>query len=414
MGPRRRWALVLAVLAGCDGSSTDPPRIASATPSYGPLVGGTRITLTGTGFASGGAAPNRVLVAGREAPLVATVDDTTLEVVIPAGEQPGEAELVVWNGHGNGVATGIFRYSTPPTITSIAPSTVLFTSRSTLVTVTGSGFLDEGAGDVIVVVDGQLATDVEVTSDTALTFTAPPGRPLMQPDLELVDGRGRATQPRAFRYIPSARGGLLLFPSSGAFAVFFDPIDHSTVTIPRVAFAIRFTAVVRDERGDYWGVDRSRRFGRIDMTTQTLEAPILTQGGFPTMIRVGDAYVALERDSLRFGRFDPRTGSFTGIGAAELPCCGSFGLASDGTIYFTARQGAAVSINTIDLTTGAVGTPVTITAPAGFHVEEMRFFDGTLYASSRNGTLVTIDPITGATAVLPVNLGRFSAMEVFE
>ena len=60
------------------------------------------------------------------------------------------------------------------------------------------------------------------------------------------------------------------------------------------------------------------------------------------------------------------------------------------------------------------GPQVPITAPLGFHVEEMRFFGGTLYATSRNGTLATLDPATGAVTVLPVSLGRSSALEIFE
>jgi hypothetical protein len=184
--------------------------------------------------------------------------------------------------------------------------------------------------------------------------------------------------------------------------------------IPRVAFSIRLTAVVRDDHGDYWGADRSARFGRLDMKNQTLEAPIQTDGWFPSMVRVGGAYLAIERGSPRFGRFDPTTGAFTAIGTAAIPCCGSYGLAAGGALYLAARQAGSVILAKIDPTTGALGPPVTIAAPPGFQIEDMRFFDGTLYATTRSGTLVTIDPVTGATTVLPLGLGRFSAMEVFE
>lgn len=410
---RRLWLLL--ALAACDGDATDAPTLLGSTPPYGPLVGGTRITLTGSGFTSGGAAPNRVLVAGQEAPLAATIDDATLEVVIPAGAQPGDAEIVVLNGNGNTRATGIFHYSTPPAITAVEPASVVYSSGATI-TLRGTGFLDEDAGDVTVVAGGQLVTDVEVTSDTTLTFTAPIGRPLMQPDLELVDGRGRATRSRAFRYAPSLRRGLLLFPHSANFAVFFDPADHSTVVVPwAVAPAVRFTAVVRDPHGDYWGVDRNAGFGRIDMNAQRLEAPIQAEGWFPAMTRIGDELLGLERGSLRFGVFDPATGGFTARGADLVPCCGSYGLASSdgGTTYLTAREAGTVGIYPIDPLTGARGTPVPLVAPPGFHLEDMRFFDGTLYASTGSGTLVTIDPTTGVVTTLPVNLGRFSAMELY-
>jgi hypothetical protein len=255
-----------------------------------------------------------------------------------------------------------------------------------------------------------------VTSDTTLTFTAPPGVPLVEPDLEVLDRRGRALRPRAFRYVPSERPGLLLFPRFGAFAVFYDPIARFALTIPQVnGSSVRFSAVVRDPRGDYWGMDFASRWGRIDLKRQVLEGVITASGRFPTITRIGDDYVAIDRNTQRVGRFELATGGFTPVSVAPLPCCGSFGLASDGTTaYVVARGGGPVSITPIDLVTGTAGTPVPLGGPAGFHVEEMRFFAGTLYAASRTGTLVTIDPRNGVVTVLPVNLGRFTAMEVFE
>jgi len=405
-----RSLVVLVLVVACgDSSSTGALRLESSTPAYGPVVGGTLIKLTGSGF-SPVATENRVFIAGREALLVATVDESTLGVVIPPGDQPGDAEVVVLSGDRNVAATGVFHYSTPPAIASVAPADVLFSSGTTVVTVSGTGFLDEDAGDVTVVVDGQPATEVHVTSDTSLTFVAPLGRPLVRADIELVDRRGDAVEPRAFRYTPSVRSGLLLFAAFGSFAYFFDPVDNSTVSISGSS-SLRFTAVVRDEHGDYWGLDRSLRFGRIDMKTLGIEAPIQTQGTFPAMIRVGGEDFALERGSRRFGKLDPVSGAFTPVGDATLPCCGSYGLASnDTTMYFV----ATAAINTIDPVTGVVGTPVPITAPPSFHVEDMRFFGGKLYAASRDGTLCTIDPTTGAITVLPVSLGRFTAIEVFE
>ncbi|MDB4955776.1 MAG: hypothetical protein JWO36_3345 [Myxococcales bacterium] len=405
-------AAILLAAVGC-GDPSASVQIASSNPDYGPVVGGTRIVLSGNGFSS----PTRVLIGGREAPLSAPIGDSMLEIITPPGAQPGDAEVVVLNDRGNARATGVFHYSAPPTLTGATPKDVLFSSTSTRITLTGSGFLDEGAGDVTVLVDGEPANDVQVASDTSLTFMSVFGRAFAEPDIELVDGRGSATERRAFRYVPSTHRGLLLFPVFGSdFAVFFDPSDNSTVAIPRInAPIVRFTSVVRDEHGEYWGVDRSRQFGRIDMNTQTLEAPVQTLGWFPTMIRVGADYFAIERGTLQFGKLDHLTGRFSSIGATTLPCCGSYGLASDGTsLYFTARQAETVNITTIDTATGAAGTPVPIIASPDFHVEEMRFLDGVLYASSRDQTLVTIDPQTGVTTVLPVFIGRCNAMAIFE
>lgn len=409
--PRR--ALVAAlVLAGCAADATGP-RIDAVAPAYGPLVGGTHVAITGAGFAADGAAPNRVLIGGRLAPLAVTVDDATLEVIIPPGTRPGDATVEVLNAHGATAASGRFHYSAPPTIATVVPRQVLAATGGT-VTVTGSGFLDEDAGEVTVVIDGHALTEVEVVNDTTLRFAAPPGRALLEPTLEVVDLRGRVVRPRALRYTPSARPGLLLFPGGGVFAVFFDPVDRTSVTIPAIASAPRLTAVVRDARGAYWGIDRSRRFGRLDLGAQTLDAPQFANGWFPALERIGDAYLAVERGSQRFGRFDPATGGFTPIGTATLPCCGSYGLATDGATYLVARQAGSVEIAPLDPATGTLGPAVPLTGAPALHVEDMRFFAGVLYATSRDGTVVTIDPGSGAVAVVATGLGRFHAMEVYD
>jgi IPT/TIG domain-containing protein len=416
-----RAAVVAAVVAArvaaaCGDGPADAPRIAGARPDYGPLVGGAMIAIAGAGFASRGE-PMRVLIGGREAPLATALDDSTLQVVIPSGDRPGDAELVVLTDRGNARATGVFHYSAPPAIAAIAPAEVLFSSSSTRIAITGSGFLDEGAGEVEVALDGQLATDVIVESDTQLSFTAPAGRAFAEPGLVIADGRGTATRARGLRYVPSMRGGLLLFPKfSSLFAIFFDPVDNSAVLIPWAGAPVtRFTAVVRDERGTYWGFDRGLLFGRLDLGGQRLEAPIQIGRLATAAARVGSEYYALDRFALRFGRIDPLTGAFTTIGSSSIPCCGSYGLAWSGTaLYLAARQGTQITLNTIDPATGALGTPVAITAPPGFHVEDMRFFAGRLYATSRDSTLAVIDPVSGVATVLPVSLGRSGAMEVFE
>ena len=263
------------------------------------------------------------------------------------------------------------------------------------------------------VVDGVARIDVQVESDTALTVSVPPGRPLHEPSIELVDGRGGTTRVRAFRYAPSASPGLLLFPSSGVFAALYDPTAQSLVTIPAIAAPLRFTAVVTDDHGDYWGVDRTRRLGRIDPSTQTLVDVVTTAGWYPAITRVGADYLALERSSRLLGWLELATGAFTPLGDTMVPCCGSYGLASGDATYLISRDGSTVGIAVVDLTTGALGPTVPLVAPPGTHVEELRFFDGVFYATTRSGALLTIDPTTGATTTLPVAPGRTRAMDVF-
>ena len=93
----RGWLLALAVVAACGGGA-DGVELTSATPPYGPVTGGTRILLHGSGFVPLGAGSNRVMFGDHEAPLVATLDDGTLDVVVPAGDRPGAVEVMVLSG----------------------------------------------------------------------------------------------------------------------------------------------------------------------------------------------------------------------------------------------------------------------------------------------------------------------------
>jgi hypothetical protein len=411
-------AVALLVLCACGEAATRPIDIERVTPEHGPLVGGTRVTVQGSGFS----ASARVLVDGREPRFALVLDDTRIEVIVPPGERAGDAEVVVFDTFGSTSARGVFRYSTPPTIDSVAPADVVAASASTIITVHGSGFLDEDAGNLLLAVGGQIVEGVTIESDTSLTFAAPTGRAFAQPQLELVNARGRASLLRAFRYTPGVRPGLLLFSRYGAsFAVFYDPVDHTTTAIPALPGASRVTSVIRESDGTYWAVDRNGRFGRLDLETQTLTNAIQISRRMPAIVRVGDGVFGLSGRNggtgATFGTLDTNTGAFTQLGTTSLFCCGAYGVAFDGTtVWFTARQDWTTTyLSTIDPMTGVMGTPVALAGGAGFHVEELRAWGGTLYATSAAGVLVQIDSATGAVTPLtqPTN-ERYSALEAFE
>jgi hypothetical protein len=414
-----RAAVVLVQLAACGDGSSARLRVDHAMPNYAPLVGGTLITLHGTGFAP----DNRVLIGGREAPLVHAIGTTRLDLVVPPGTQSGDAEVVVFEDAGAATARDIFHYSTPPTITSVSPERVVSASDSTVITVRGTGFVEENAGEATLVVGGQVI-EATVIDDTTLSFTAPPGPPLKHPDLELVNQRGRTTQPRAFRYAPSESPGLLLFTRWGyAFAYFYDPVANTHVAIPAVEPAQwRMRTVVRDEAGEYWGIDIGNRLGRLDLATQALIAPVQMPDRVPAAAWVDGEMLAIHHPDMKIGTVDPWTGAFAAISTLPVTCCGSFGIAKHGDkLWFTSRKDQVnwdtTVLNSVDRDTGAFGTPVPLTnTPQGFRIEEMRAYNGKLYAVSGYGTLVEIDPATGAVTQVTVAPGgeRFSGIEVFE
>jgi hypothetical protein len=403
-----------ALIAACAvvACSSSDLRVDRVTPAYGPLAGGTRITLEGNGFWTGA----RVLVGDRVSPLAAASHDgSTLEVVIPPSDRPGPTSIAVLSDTAAVTLPDSFRYTTRPTIASVSPAKVLPSAITpTVVTLTGSGFADDGAGTVTVLVDGIAATDVIVHDDSTVTFVPPDGAMLVQPTIQLLDDRGTASFARAFRYVPTEHPSLLLFPNyTGELAVLYDLVDHVPFSIPRsTQLLYRFTTVVVDGGGEYWAFDRARRFGRLDFVTGQIADPLTAPTFFSAMTRVGSQIIGIDRYTFGLDRLDPSTGTITRIGADAVGCCGGFGIAADGdTVYVTHRNGIDNVVRTFDLDTGQLGTPVTLTGPPTFQIEELRVVDHVMYAASRDGTLCTIDPTTGMVTVV-ANISRANAFDV--
>lgn len=418
-----RSLVILLTLSACGGGGAGDgtPTVEAADPPFGPIAGGAKIVLTGSGFLFGGAAPNHVVVGGREAPLAAAIDDQTLEVELPPGE-PGPVDIVVFNRNGTVTAPGVFHYSTPPEVTDVTPGNVVFDSVDTKVTITGTGFQDENAGTPRVLVDGRPQVDVEVLSDTQLTFTALSGQPLALTTLEVVNERGTGVREHAFRYAPAASPGLLVFPreqgQGGTFAFYVDPTNGSTVTIAHTALGNgigRTRSVYIDADGEYFAFDSQRRFGRIDAVRQDLTDTVATEfQSVGTMGRRGDDVFVLVRladQTKQWGRFDPVDLSFQPIGAA-LPQFSTVALDDNKAFASEAVQNNHTLFD-FNLATAERTNPRAITGlTPNTRIRTMRIFNGQLFALLHNGDLFRVNTTTGGTTPV-ASLGvSATAMEV--
>ena len=109
---RVRLLIGVAFVAGCGGDAGSvSPAVDSISPNFGPLSGGSHVTITGSGFLVGGAPPNHVVFGDVEAPLAAADTDTTLEVTVPPGEKSGDVPIIVFNRNGEVTVMGQFHYS---------------------------------------------------------------------------------------------------------------------------------------------------------------------------------------------------------------------------------------------------------------------------------------------------------------
>ena len=408
-------AIAIAATACGANTSGEPPVVSAAQPAFGPLAGGAIVELTGSGFLSEAAAPDHVVVGGTESPLASVIDDQTLQFVLPPSARDGDAEIDVFNQNGTGSATGIFHYSSAPVITSITPGDVLFSSTVTTLTATGSGFQDEDAGTVQVLLDGQPAVDVEVQSDTQLTFTALPNQPLVTPTVTVLDSRGSGTLAPGFRYVPSTNPGLVLFPNDGrTFFTFFDPVGQTTISVPLKvpdSSGLHLRAVIAQADGTFLAFRSDGEFGVLDMSTQQIVSPLQVADRIPAAALVGGKILAFSASRNQLITVDATTGEATHLGSATFSCCG-VAVAGDGSgnAFFVGRT-PNLSVSKVDMTTGALSGTVTLSP--SIHVADMRFLGGTLFAIA-NSELVSIDPATGSNTVVEELSANMTAMEVLQ
>ncbi len=108
------------ITSGVILTASGPTVNASLSPNQGPGSGGTAITITGTGFVSGGSLG--VTFGGNAATAVTVVNATTITCTTPA-HTSGVVDVVVTNGDGQPTTvTNGFTYDTSPIVTAIRPS----------------------------------------------------------------------------------------------------------------------------------------------------------------------------------------------------------------------------------------------------------------------------------------------------
>ena len=147
-----------------------PPTVTGVSPNSGTALGGTTVTITGTGFT------NAVYVSfgGYAAQSFTVNGDTSITAVAPATYYDGTVDVTVqgssfaWSAT---TAADQFTYADPaPTVTGVSPNTGTATGGET-VTVTGTGFTTASA----VYFGAVEATSFTVNSDGSITVVAPAG-----------------------------------------------------------------------------------------------------------------------------------------------------------------------------------------------------------------------------------------------
>jgi acid phosphatase len=141
------------------------PEPEMVSPSSGPVAGGTAVTISGTGFASGA-----TVTFGGTSASATVVGSTRINAVAPA-HSSGPVNVVVTNPGGqSGTLNGGFVYASAPApgVSNITPDSGP-TAGGTAVTISGSNFV---AG-ATVTIGGTAATNVSLVNSNTLNATTP-------------------------------------------------------------------------------------------------------------------------------------------------------------------------------------------------------------------------------------------------
>ncbi len=147
------------------------PMVGAISPSTGPESGGTGVTITGTGFASGA----EVLFGATAATDVTVVSPEEIMATAPAASVAGPVNVLVVETSGTSAtsAADVFTYtpSTPSSTLSVSGISPTQGPVGTSVVISGTGF----ASGATVQFGGLAATDVTVYNPYTITADAPSG-----------------------------------------------------------------------------------------------------------------------------------------------------------------------------------------------------------------------------------------------
>ncbi|KAB3531171.1 hypothetical protein F8154_13160 [Alkaliphilus pronyensis] len=127
-----------------EGSS---PTIDDVQPNYGPVTGGAKITIKGTGFKDQDTFGNNkdvsVLIGGVPVPQenIEYINPQTLEVITPAGRVGPQTIEVINYDYGRAIGEDIFTYISQPTISLVDPGKLFTNDVETEVEIKGEMFL---------------------------------------------------------------------------------------------------------------------------------------------------------------------------------------------------------------------------------------------------------------------------------
>jgi large repetitive protein len=326
------------------------PTVSGVSPNFGPVGGGTSVTITGAHLSGA----TRVDFGGTATGFWVN-SDTSITAYSPAGESADAVDVRVTTIGGRSARSAADRFSykvTPPTLASVSPN-LGPQDGGTEVTITGTNLTYATAVDF-----GGVAAGFWVNSDTSITaFTPAASAGTVDVTVTTLDGTSATSAGDQFTFVaaPSVSG---LSPNAG-------PVDGGTVV------TITGTGFTGASAVDFGGIaasfvvnsDTSITAFSPAGTAATVDVTVTTAGG-TSATSASDlfSYVAAPTVS----SVDPNTGpvaggtavtitgtGFTGASAVDFGGIGaSFVVNSDTSITAFSPAGTAA---TVDVTVTTVG-----------------------------------------------------------
>ncbi len=176
----------------CAGAAAVPlTTVTGISPDAGPLRGGTKVTIHGSGLARATA----VHFGAKKAASFTVVSATTIVAVAPSGTGTVGVTVTTSLGTSGQVAAARFRYLAVPTVARLSPSTGS-TRGGTKVTVTGTSFVEVSK----VRFGARAARSFRVLSPTRIAAVAPAGSAAAAVTVTTPGGTSRKAPGGLFRY----------------------------------------------------------------------------------------------------------------------------------------------------------------------------------------------------------------------
>jgi hypothetical protein len=322
------------------------PVVTGISPTAGPQVGGTAVTITGTNFAG----TTGVAFGGNSATGVTVNSNTQITATAPAGT--GIVDITVSNSVGTSAtsAADLFTYVAPPTLTSISP-TAGPTAGGTTVIITGTGFAAApGTGAVRF---GATTATYTINSNTQITATAPAAAAgTYDVTVTTVGGTSATSAADQFTYVP-APTVTSISPTAGPSA------GGTTVTLTGTglsgATAVTFGGTAAP---GYTVVSATTITATAPAGTGTVDVRVTTVGG-SSAISAADQFTYVPAPTVT--SVSPTAGPTSGGTTVTLT---GTGLSGATAVTFGGTLATGFTVNS--------ATQITATAPAGTGTVDVR------------------------------------------